>query len=376
MVLHRVAGLFACHPEYCRLFHPLIGVDHINLDRRFVDIGVSGGTGCWTELKAGRASPEADGGRGYRNLAGKWGQPAGGYSWVQPAQRGLRMMGERSDSKGLWEADQLYLDHAEEDIIDGLLASLQGRLFRDADFAGFRCADNGRDIMPPNLLQAHDRVIDADCDIWWKVALGIEVEDRPFAKSTLHVFRARLILHDRVREVFESSLRLARESGYLKRRRMKVALDTTNILGRGRGEGHLQSAGGRDRQAVAGAGSLGEDQRKRMGQCPGTRAIPCLQHPGRSGHRLAGQAGAVSAAGRDRERLVTVAEIVTAGAGGVAGGQRRSSTGFVVFFWVLTLVLWVYLANNICFYRTGHIGPRELAWKGILPLVNLGLVIH
>ena len=39
MVLHRVAGLFACHPEYCRLFHPLIGVDHINLDRRFVDIG-------------------------------------------------------------------------------------------------------------------------------------------------------------------------------------------------------------------------------------------------------------------------------------------------------------------------------------------------
>ena len=33
--------------------------------------------------------------------------------------------------------------------------------------------------------------------------------------------------------MFESSLRLARESGYLKRRSMKVALDTTNILGRG-----------------------------------------------------------------------------------------------------------------------------------------------
>ena len=65
------------------------------------------------------------------------------------------------------------------------------------------------------------------------MALGIEVEDRPFAKSTLQVFRAQLILHDKVREVFESSLRLARESGYLKRRSMKVALDTTNILGRG-----------------------------------------------------------------------------------------------------------------------------------------------
>ena len=65
------------------------------------------------------------------------------------------------------------------------------------------------------------------------MALGIEIEDRPFAKSTLQVFRAQLILHDKVREVFESSLRLARESGYLKKRGMRVALDTTNILGRG-----------------------------------------------------------------------------------------------------------------------------------------------
>ena len=65
------------------------------------------------------------------------------------------------------------------------------------------------------------------------MALGIEVEDRPFAKSTLQVFRAQLILHGKVREVFESSLRLARESGYLKGRGMRVALDTTNILGRG-----------------------------------------------------------------------------------------------------------------------------------------------
>ena len=89
------------------------------------------------------------------------------------------------------------------------------------------------------LLQSHDKVSNAeakaraDFDIRWKVALGIEVEDRPLAKSTLQVFRAQLILHDRVREVFESSLRLARESGYLKRRSMRVELDTTNILGRG-----------------------------------------------------------------------------------------------------------------------------------------------
>ena len=139
----------------------------------------------------------------------------------------------------------MYLDHVGKDTFYGLLASLRGRLFRDADFAEFYCTDNGRDSVPPSLLgtalllQTHGKVSDAgakaraDFDIRWKVALGIEVEDRLFARSTFQVFRAQLILHDKVREVFESSLRLARESGYLKRRSMKVALDTTNILGQG-----------------------------------------------------------------------------------------------------------------------------------------------
>ena len=76
------------------------------------------------------------------------------------------------------------------------------------------------------------------------MALGIEIEDRPFAKSTLQMFRAQLILHGKVREVFESSLRLARQSGYLKKRGMRVALDTTYILGRARFRLVLLAAGG------------------------------------------------------------------------------------------------------------------------------------
>ena len=155
------------------------------------------------------------------------------------------MLGKRSDQKGLWEADRLYLDYVGKDTFYGLLASLRGQLFSDDDFAEIYCPDNGRDSVPPSLLatalllQTYDKVSDAeakaraDFDIRWKVALGIEIEDRPFAKSTLQMFRAQLILHDKVREVFESSLRLARESGYLKKRGMRVALDTTYILGRG-----------------------------------------------------------------------------------------------------------------------------------------------
>ena len=48
------------------------------------------------------------------------------------------------------------------------------------------------------------------------------------------MFRSQLILHDKVREAFEQSLRLAREAGYLKGKRgMRVTMDTTYILSRG-----------------------------------------------------------------------------------------------------------------------------------------------
>ena len=98
------------------------------------------------------------------------------------------MLGERSNQRGLWEADRLYLDHVGRESFYGLLASLRGQLFRDSDFAEFYCADNGRDSVPPSLLatalllQSHDKVSDAeakaraDFDLRWKVALGIEVE--------------------------------------------------------------------------------------------------------------------------------------------------------------------------------------------------------
>ena len=195
------------------------------------------------------------------------------------------MLGERSDQRGLWEADRLYLDHVGKDTFYGLLASLRGRLFRDADFAEFYCPDNGRDSVPPSLLatalllQTHDKVSDAeakaraDFDLRWKVALGIEVEDRPFAKSTLQVFRAQLILHDKVREIFESGLQLARESGYLRKRSMKHegGAGHDQHPGPGCGKGHLQPVGRRDRQADAGAGGSGAVQGQRMGQGPGIR---------------------------------------------------------------------------------------------------------
>jgi len=59
------------------------------------------------------------------------------------------------------------------------------------------------------------------------------LEERPFAKSTLRLFRARLILHERMQTVFRKSLDFARYTGYFRSRGIKVVLDTSYILGRG-----------------------------------------------------------------------------------------------------------------------------------------------
>lgn len=155
------------------------------------------------------------------------------------------MLGERTGQRGLFEADHMYLEYVGLYSFYGFLASMRGKLFRDEQFGALYCPDNGRNSVPPSLLatalllQTHDKVSDdeakqrADFDIRWKVALGIAVNERPFAKSTLQLFRAHLILHEEVRAVFQRSLSFAKETGYVKGRRMKTALDTSYILGRG-----------------------------------------------------------------------------------------------------------------------------------------------
>jgi hypothetical protein len=145
----------------------------------------------------------------------------------------------------MFKADHLYLSFVGEDTFYGFLARHRNDLFQDENFDILYCPDNGRSSVPPSLLatvlllQAHDKASDAeakasaDFDLRWKVALGIEIDERPFAKSTLQLFRAQLILHDQARAVFQRSLEYARETGYLKGRKVKVALDTSFILGRG-----------------------------------------------------------------------------------------------------------------------------------------------
>lgn len=156
------------------------------------------------------------------------------------------MLGERGPQRGLFEADTMYLDFVGRNSFYGFLALHRGEIFRDEDFAGLYNLKMGRPSVPPSLLatalvlQTYDKVSDDEArrraayDLQWKVALGVPVDDQPFAKSTLWEFRAQLVLKDEQRAIFKRSLDLAKKRGFFKgKRKLKLALDTTNILGRG-----------------------------------------------------------------------------------------------------------------------------------------------
>ena len=125
------------------------------------------------------------------------------------------MMGRRLTQQSLYSADTQYLDFVGEDSFYGFLARHGRELFPDEDFAAIYCEDFGGPSVPPGrlaialLLQAHDRASDAEAtaraayDMRWKVALGVEMDERPLAKSTLQQFRAQLVIHDQARAIFK-----------------------------------------------------------------------------------------------------------------------------------------------------------------------------
>lgn len=155
------------------------------------------------------------------------------------------MLGKRSSQDDLFNADSQYLAYVGRDSFYGYLAYHRHELFRDEDFASLYCLDNGRPSVPPSLLacalllQWYDNVSDQEAvdrakfDLRWKVALGLQMEDEPFAKGTLWLFRTQLIVHQQARRLLEASLKHARQQGYFKSRTMVVALDTTPIIGKG-----------------------------------------------------------------------------------------------------------------------------------------------
>lgn len=156
------------------------------------------------------------------------------------------MLGRRQAQTSIFDSDQRYLGHVGEKTFYAYLAQHRHDLFKDNDYADLYRLDWGRPSVAPSLLcaalvlQCYTHCSDQEAadsaayDQRWKVSLGTGETEKPFAKSTLQLFRAQLIVHEQARSIFEASLAQARKVGRLKSEgKMRAALDTTNILGRG-----------------------------------------------------------------------------------------------------------------------------------------------
>lgn len=137
------------------------------------------------------------------------------------------MLGRRDGQCGLFEGDHLWLEHVGRYSFYGFLATHRHELFHDEEFAPLYTPAAGRPSVPPSLLatalmlQLHDGVSDEEArqracfDVRWKVALGVEMEDRPFATSTLRQFRLQLLRCEQPRRAFIRGLRFVRQRGFL-----------------------------------------------------------------------------------------------------------------------------------------------------------------
>ena len=89
------------------------------------------------------------------------------------------------------------------------------------------------------LLQWYDNVSDEEAiersqyDLRWKTALGLEDHQRLCSKATLQNFRARLLLNDVGMRLLERSVGVCRQAGVPSSPKVRAAIDTSPILGRG-----------------------------------------------------------------------------------------------------------------------------------------------
>lgn len=155
------------------------------------------------------------------------------------------MMGEVSAQGNLFGGDTQHLDYVGRTTFYGWLATEGPRVYPDEDFRSFYVLDNGRKSVPPSqmlrmvLLQWYEKVSDDEAvertkyDLRWKTALGIEDHEGLCAKYTLQTFRGKLLLNEGGRALLLRSVKVCREAGVLRSRRIRASVDTSPIIGRG-----------------------------------------------------------------------------------------------------------------------------------------------
>lgn len=151
------------------------------------------------------------------------------------------MLGTVDPQQRLLDAEQVCGHLVPAGSFHRALAELGDRLFRDEDFSDLYDAARGRRSVPPSLVakvlllasleglsdrEALDRV---RCDLRWKVALRLPLQDEGFHPTVLCYFRERLRRSEAPRRIFERFREIATEAGLLRRGGVRV-LDSTPVL--------------------------------------------------------------------------------------------------------------------------------------------------
>ncbi len=118
------------------------------------------------------------------------------------------------------------------------LAEHRGELFPAAMFADMYPSANGRPSMPPQILAAaitlpalnglsdFETVQELRCDLRWKAACGLGLNDMAFDPSLLAYFRRRLARSARPNRIFDAVREVVKAAGVLKGKHRR-ALDST-----------------------------------------------------------------------------------------------------------------------------------------------------
>lgn len=149
-----------------------------------------------------------------------------------------RVQGIERVDRELLDANALVGHLVAEGSVFAFLANHRSRVFPDGDFADLFRSGLGRPSMPAPVaatiltLQTLLDLSDAEaaeavrCDLRWKVATGLALDDKGFHPSTLVYWRRRLAKSARPHRINEAVRRVVEETGIL-RGRHRRAVDST-----------------------------------------------------------------------------------------------------------------------------------------------------
>jgi len=154
------------------------------------------------------------------------------------------MLGKRKTQTTLFDVGALNDIRLKPGSFYAQLAAAAPTLYPDSLFAALYQA-GGRPSVPPSqlalllVMQTHVGLSDegaiehSEYDARWAAVLGTHLGEPLCAKSTLQLFRAKLILKEKARLLLQGSVKEARRRGHLPAGPLRVAVDTLCIKGAG-----------------------------------------------------------------------------------------------------------------------------------------------